>query len=210
MREHAPRSTRLAGILTAATATLAFGYAMANGMGDYIAKALPDPIIYVPLPDETPVEPPPVDTTPLETSADTLAIPDPVYVPIDFRSDEPPPIESTGGDKPRIGAIVPPQPPKPPAALVRLSPALIPGELPPYPLMEVRGNHEGISKLSVCIDPRGQVTSATLAATSGRDALDEAALRWVRKQKFTPARINGQPQAVCGHPIIYEWRITRH
>ena len=49
MREHAPQSTRLAGAITAATMTLAFGYAMANGMGACIADHVPEALIYVPL-----------------------------------------------------------------------------------------------------------------------------------------------------------------
>ena len=51
MREHAPQSTRLAGAITAATMTVAFGYAMANGMGAYIADRMPDALIYVAMPD---------------------------------------------------------------------------------------------------------------------------------------------------------------
>ena len=52
MREHAPQSTRLAGAITAATMTLAFGYAMANGMGAYIAAArCPTRSSTSPLPD---------------------------------------------------------------------------------------------------------------------------------------------------------------
>jgi periplasmic protein TonB len=208
VREHAPQSTRLTGALTAATATLAFGYAMANGMGAYIVSALPDPITYVVLPEE-PVVDMPLPTTPtLDTTSDIFPIPDPMSDPIDFTI-EPTTIIGEIKDTPRgdIGPVTP-LPPRPPA-MIRTAPKLIPASSPIYPPADVRMNHQGTTSLEVCVSARGSVTSASLASSSGYASLDQAALKWVRDRKFTPAKLDNQPQAICGHPVIYEWKLNR-
>ena len=40
-------------------------------------------------------------------------------------------------------------------------------------------------------------------------SLDQAALKWVRDAKFTPAKVDGAPQAVCGHTVDYEWTLNK-
>lgn len=207
MREHAPQSTRLAGAITAATATLAFGYAMANGMGAYIVSALPDPIIFVPLPEKPLVEPPPTTTADLNTSNETLSLTTPLTILEPFAIDDPiigvPPTDIRHDAGPST-----PLPPKPPA-MVRTAPKLLPAASPIYPPSDVRLNHQGTSSLEVCLDARGSVTSATLANSSGYSSLDQAALKWVRDRKFTPAKLDNQPQSICGHPVVYVWKLDR-
>lgn len=206
MREHAPQSTRLAGAITAATATLAFGYAMANGMGAYIADHMPDPLVFVTLPDKQVVTPPPPTDLPLSTDAREL-IP-PLTILERFISEEDPiigvpPINT----RIVIGPTIP-LPPNPPAA-IRTGPKMIPAASPAYPPGDIRMNHQGTSSLEVCLDTAGRVTSANLASSSGYASLDQAALKWVRDRKFTPAKLDGRPQSICGHPVIYEWRLDR-
>lgn len=205
-REHAPSSTRLAGVLTAATATLAFGYAMANGMGAYIVQHIPDTLIYVPLPDKplADLQPPPTSDLPLTPDTHDVVTPlrdTPLFVYDDATIIGTPPTANDRGPGPAI-----PAPPKPPA-MVRTSPKLIPAPSPAYPPIDVRLKHQGTTSLEVCLDPRGGVTSARLASSSGYATLDQAALKWVRDRKFTPAKLDGQPEAVCGHPVSYEWRL---
>jgi periplasmic protein TonB len=205
MREHAPSSTRLAGVITAATATLAFGYAMANGMGAYIVQHMPETLIYVPLPDKPLAErtPPPTSDLPLASDAHELVSPlteFPRFIPEDGVTGAPP--KAFDGD---IGPSTPPPPNPPPA--VRTRAMLIPGAKPSYPPTEIRNHSEGISSLELCIDTNGRVTAANLASSSGHRGLDEAALKWVRSARFKPAKVNGTPQSICGHSVSYEWRL---
>lgn len=207
-REHAPSSTRLAGVLTAATATLAFGYAMANGMGAYIVQHVPDTLIYVPLPNKPLVdhEPPPISELPL--AKDTRELTSPITDLPRFFYDPDIITAPTGPSEPRDPGPSIPTPPKPPA-MVRIGAGLIPGPAPTYPAIEIRKNNEGTSSLEVCIDARGRVTAANLTSSSGHPGLDEAALKWVRNAKFTPAKLNGEPQSICGHSVSYQWKIER-
>lgn len=207
-REHAPSSTRLAGVLTAATATLAFGYAMANGMGQYIAQHIPETLIYVPLPDKPLVDrtPPPISDLPLSSDAHDVIPPLTDKIEFTYEDDAivgTPPTTNDRSPGPSI-----PLPPKPPA-MVRTSASLISGPAPTYPPPDLRKNNEGTTALEVCIDARGRVTAASLASSSGHPGLDEAALKWVRNAKFTPAKVNGEPQSICGHPVSYLWRLNR-
>lgn len=210
MREHAPQSTRFAGAITATAITLATGYMLAHGFGTYIANALPDPIVFVPLQDETPAAPPPPTADTLDTLSDTdivLVAPD-TTLP-DYRYVDPPITGSTQPDRPHAdpGPSTPPQPPLPKS--IRVAPKILPATPPPYPASEARKNNEGVTQLSVCLDTRGRVTSAALAATSGHPVLDQAALKWVRTLKFTPLTIDGAPQSICNHAVDYEWQLNR-
>lgn len=209
MRERAPQSTRFAGVITATAVTLATGYILATGMGGHIARLIPDPIVFVSVP-ETPREtPPPTDTRVDDNSEITLPTAIPAVI-IDAYVIENPPITGQTDTGPRP-PIVPDAPaaPTPPKSSVRTAAKMLPAELPPYPASERRKGNEGISVLNVCLDARGRVASASLAATSGHPVLDQAALKWVRDLKFTPAKVDGVAQPVCGHGVTYEWTLDR-
>ena len=90
---------------------------------------------------------------------------------------------------------------------VRSRPSLLSRETPSYPPSAIRTNSEGISTLDVCVDAKGRVTSATIISGSGHAVLDNAALKWVRSARFTPGKLDGVPQLVCGHNVIYEWNL---
>jgi len=208
MREHAPQSTRFAGAITATAITLATGYMLAQGFGTYIANALPDPIVFVPLREDTPPAPPPPTAETLDTSVDTkIKLVAPETVLPDYRYVDPPITGSTDPTPPRSnpGPATPPQPPLPRS--VRIAPQIIPVDPPPYPPIGIRTRAEGDSLLTVCLDARGRVTSAALAATSGHTALDQAALKWVRTLKFKPLTVDGAAQPICNHTVTYEWRL---
>jgi len=209
MREHAPSSTRFTGAISAAAITLAMGYALATGMGNYIVAAMPDPIVYVPLPEVKPSDPPPATNT-LDVTNETNLLPVPPLTQLDRFEIETPPITGSTDAPPRAapgpstpGATTPPKAP------VRISPKMLPAVSPTYPPSEVRKGNQGISSLEVCLDVRGRVASASLAASSGHPVLDNAALKWVRDLKFTPAKVDGTPQAICGHSVLYEWKLDK-
>lgn len=207
MREHAPSSTRLTGAISAAALTIAVGYALTT-MGLNVAHILPDPITYVALADE-PVEPPSTAVEVLDTTTETtlFAPPLPLDIPR-FEAERtlvgdtnPPPVPPRTGPT-ELGANIPP-----PKAAVRIAAKLLPAPPPPYPAGPIRMKQEGNTGLSVCIDANGRVSSASLASSSGSDKLDDAALKWVRNSRFKPATVDGAPQPICGHSVVYEWRL---
>lgn len=210
MREHAPPSTRLAGVITASAITLAMGYALANGLGGYIVNALPEPMLFTPLPDKTKAEQPLPTAETLDTNSDArLAVVTPISNIPDWAIEQPP---LTGDTQPpplgaNPGPAIPQLPPTPKS--VRVAPKILPAESPPYPASEIRKNNTGTSKLEVCLDARGRVTSAALAGSSGHPVLDQAALKWVRNLKFTPLTVDGSAQPICHHAVDYEWRLDR-
>lgn len=210
MREHAPSSTRLAGVVATAAVVTGAAWALAMGFGHYIAKPPMEPILFSVLPDE-PRDVLPEPDRPLDVMSDEkLTLVAPVQNDLVFVVEDPP---VTGDRNP------PPRPPAPPGAdaapapgpraAVRVGAKLLPGDPPPYPASEVRRGNEGVSSLQVCLDVRGRVTLASLAKSSGHKSLDDAALKWVRDAKFTPAKVDGAPQAVCGHSVDYEWTLDK-
>ncbi len=210
MRARAPNSTKLAGAMTTVLVTTAVGYALMNGLGAQIAKAFEEPTFLAnvepsPKPEEQ-IEKKELDTgVTLEESK--VFIPDlDIFVVRDDGDDvirgKTGPGVGTGKGGPEVGVA-------PSARPVRLSPKMLPAESPPYPLQSIRGNEEGLSRLEVCVDARGRVTSASIAASSSHPRLDDAALKWVRSARFRPGSIDGNPQVMCGHPVDYEWNLER-
>ncbi len=213
MRERALASTRLAGGATALTVTAALGLAVILGMGGHALMVKDEPLMFTVMPDPV-VTPPP---EPAERLFDTNTETTPTFVQPDidiFFEVEDPPIRAPRNPEPHAtpgpagpSETVIPTLPKPPG--VRTAAKIIPAAAPPYPGISIRRNEQGVSTLEVCLDVRGVVTSAKLSVSSGHEALDGAALKWVRSAKFTPAKIDGAAQAVCGHSVSYEWNLSK-
>lgn len=204
LRNRASNSSQLAGLSIAALITALAAYALAHGFGASIIRLIETPITFTPLPDEVIPDPTPREPT-LTMGEDTLETPplipapEDVFVPADETVYTTPRAEDAG---PSTGANVAPAP-KP----IRMRPVLLPQTPPDYPRSSIRANEQGVSTLDVCVDARGRVTSATLAAGSGYATLDNAALKWVRNARFTPGKLDGVAQSVCGHTVVYEWNL---
>ncbi len=63
---------------------------------------------------------------------------------------------------------------------------------PKYPVSSRENREEGTVTISLTINERGRVTSASILTSSGYPALDDAALRAARNARFTPAKSNGR------------------
>ncbi len=202
MRPRAPNSSKLAGATSSVLLTVLAGYVLANGVGGEIVKALERPTLIVP---PKPVEPlPDIERMPIGDDIDlvvpTSPIPDDVFVPED--DGESIRTERRSADDAKAGSTVAPV-----APLVRKAPKLISKEKPPYPAPDIRARNEGDTGVEVCVTANGRVSSAQLATSSGHPRLDAAALKWVRNARFTPGSVGGAAQAVCGHTVVYEWRL---
>lgn len=209
MRERAPnRPMQIAGLAVSAVVTVGAGYLMMNSFGSFVGAFTPaPPTTLTTLTPETKNEPPPmaeVEDTVIESPfASTTPLPIPEE---NFRTPDPEKtITVAAGDESRVGdpeATIPP-----PKAAIRMAPRLRSLEKPPYPRTEIRLRNEGNTSLGLCIDARGRVTSASLVKSSGHPKLDEAALKWVKDARFSPGTVDGSPQAICGHTVVYEWRL---
>lgn len=73
---------------------------------------------------------------------------------------------------------------------------------PPYPGMARRMGDEGEVRLDVHVGADGRVTDIRLRQSSGSALLDRTAIDTVRKWRFKPATVDGQPVAEWYH----DWR----
>jgi periplasmic protein TonB len=79
---------------------------------------------------------------------------------------------------------------------------------PKYPELASKRNESGITTLESCISVEGRMVDVRLVRSSGSVSLDSATLAWAQTAKILPAEFNGQPMAVCGWRLDYEWRMT--
>ncbi len=206
MRNRASNSSQLAGLSIAALITALAGYVMANGFGETIIRMIETPITFTPLPEEV-IPPEPTDRQPLDLGGETLTAPQTLPAPdVDFVVADNAIIGTT---EPRVIVPIVPTASVPPAAApVRMRPVLLSQTPPDYPAIAIRQQMQGSSTLEVCVDARGRASSATLASSSGHQVLDNAALKWVRNARFTPGKLDGVAQSMCGHTVVYEWNLA--
>jgi len=67
---------------------------------------------------------------------------------------------------------------------------------PPYPRLARKLGHEGVVQLEVLVSVAGHVDDLRIAASSGHESLDAAALEAVRSWRFSAGRRNRQPVAM--------------
>jgi protein TonB len=206
MRNRASNSSQLAGLSIAALITALAGVALANGFGQTIIRMIEIPITFTPIPEDA-IPPEPTERQPLDLGGETLTAPKTLPAPdINFVAEDPP---ITGSPEPRVIVTNTPTARVPPApAPVRMRPVLLQQSKPDYPPSAIRQQQQGVSTLEVCVDARGRTSSATLASSSGHQALDNAALKWVRNARFTPGKLDGVAQSICGHTVVYEWNLA--
>lgn len=100
-----------------------------------------------------------------------------------------------------------PQPPPPPVQtverkVVRVAPKLDTRRSPStdefYPASARRAEIEGVTTVRVCAGPDGRVTGdPSVTNSSGTASLDEAAVKWARRARFTPGTEDGTPVEMC-------------
>jgi protein TonB len=170
-------------------------YLVGSGLGARVMNTLHKPInINVFEPPVKQVQlPPPPQTQFVKPSLPTVSRPTidvqtpPASNPIASQSDHP------TGTQP--SAAVPAQP-----AARNLPAATLPSGIaathtqPPYPMLARRIGEQGTVVLSITVGADGIVESASVAKSSGRVDLDQAAASWVKDHwKYRPASRNGEP-----------------
>ncbi|MGE8390749.1 MAG: energy transducer TonB [Pseudomonas sp.] len=156
------------------------------------------PVVEPPPPAPAPpvVEPPPpvVD----ELAAKPKPKPKPLPKPVVKQSPkpQPKPVEAPPPAPAPVAAPAPPAPPAPaPVTPASANAAYLKNPAPEYPQMAQRRGWEGTVLLRVEVLPSGKPGQIQLQKSSGRDALDAAALAAVKRWSFVPAKQGDVPQA---------------
>lgn len=157
---------------------------------------VPVDIDRLPPPPPRPEPPRPIERRPVVTP--------PVTPPTTVRPIETPPVTTAHAepsDQPvvpvsPIRPAVPALPPGPPA----VAPLVV--EFAPQPIYPRRELNQGIGgevRLRILVGTQGRADAVEVERSSGRDALDQAAMRVVRQRwRFQAAEVNGQPVARWG------------
>lgn len=195
-----------------AVAAVAFTVGMAGlftSMNMNIEKEKQNRMELVLLSPPPPPPPPPIEEpkpkveivkdTPAPPEPPPLVAPDIPFVPEELPVNTAPVADPIPTPEPVMAA--------PPAPASQIRPKLISGDKPDYPSASRRLGEQGTTHLKVCVNSSGRVTSVSVAGSSGSSRLDDAAAKWLRGERFSPGKVNGQAQDVCGSDVLYQWTL---
>lgn len=197
---------RVAAFTTAGVIELAVIYAVATGLALHVITTAPQILRVAIVKPETPKKeltppmprmqlvqpsapqvPPPIiniQTPPNQPQITTVQTPHPVAVPPaptvvqqvqPPARPAPPPVQQ------------PPAPPTPPSAIAATH------TQPPYPMIAVREGQQGTVQLNISVAADGSVQDVSVTESSGSQALDDAAIEWIKEHwRYRPATRNGQ------------------
>lgn len=78
---------------------------------------------------------------------------------------------------------------------------------PPYPASAIAAGKEGRVTLSLCLKADGSIGAVRPLRTAGSDDLVMMTLYWVSQAKFSAAKKDGKPIAVCAVEVDYDWKL---
>lgn len=160
--------------------------------------------------DTTPPPPPPAETLekpvaqPQQAFVPKPMIQLPAAGPTQVALDLPPPAQPPAPVAPVIAAPAPPAAapatPAPSGAVEGgdLASQVISAKPPVYPVDARRQKLQGTVKLRVLVGPDGRVSDIQIAASSGSELLDKAALGAVKRWRWAPPKANGALVAMRG------------
>jgi protein TonB len=103
-----------------------------------------------------------------------------------------------GGTGPGTSALQPPLPVSAPARGIAWT-----HTIPAYPPTAARLNEQGSVRLMLHIDEQGNVVDASVIGSSGFEALDAAAVAWVKEHwRYQPATRDGAPVPASTEAIV--------
>jgi protein TonB len=192
----------------AVVAVAGLGYVVATSVNTFIAEEeIRTELALITPPPPPPVEiPEPPKVEVVEKIEAPPAPPELIVPDIEVLPEIPPAIVAPVADPIPLPEPAPVAP-SPAAIQSRSAPKLIASAKPDYPSAARRQGEQGTTQLEVCVNASGRVTSVSVARSSGSARLDDAAAKWIRGERFQPAKINGSPQDVCGHSVYYEWSL---
>lgn len=190
-------SRRALVLILIVTAHVLIFYLLQSGLARKAVEAIAPPLV-TDIIEETVTREEPPPPPPPEMERPPVEVPPPevsIEIPVESR----PNTISNVTDKPVVRA--PPPPPAPPP-VQRTAPKFDARRSPStdeyYPPTSRRLGEEGTTTVAICIGPEGRVTGTPkVEKTSGSSRLDEAAIKYATRTRWTPATENGKPVEVC-------------
>jgi protein TonB len=201
--------TKMVGVVAAAAFTVGMGalFSAMNFNAERMQRLSSELVMIEPPPPPVIEEPEPPKVEVVE-DIPAPPTPPPLVAPeIDFVPEEIPVITAPVADPVPLPEPVPVVTAPAPVQQTRSNPKLIASDKPAYPSASRRAGEEGTTRLQVCVNAAGRVTSVSVAGSSGYQRLDDAAMQWLRGERFTPAKVNGVAQDMCGYNVYYEWTL---
>lgn len=175
------------------------GWALVSGLAKKIVQVVTQPIETalieeIQTQDEPPPPPPPeMERPPVEVPPPDIAIDLPMETSTSTAITD-------VTDKP-----VPPRPPPPPPVVrepVRVAPRLdvrrSPSTADYYPPSSRRNGEEGVTTVRACVNTDGRTAGTpTVTKSSGFDKLDEAAVKWASRARWSAGTVDGAPAQSC-------------
>jgi len=183
--------TRIVSLAFVGALHILFVYALVSGLAVRMAMQIPHELMaQVVAPPQPKTEPPPPVVPSLaQPSLPTVQVPlikitqPAVAHPITTYIGPPVPVHVAP-----VVVAPPATPPTPPSAILATH------TQPPYPPVSQRLGEEGTVQLSIAVGPDGRVSDASVATSSGKSDLDQAALDWVKSHwRYKPATKDGHP-----------------
>jgi len=78
-----------------------------------------------------------------------------------------------------------------------------------YPRREARRGVEGWVQLSYVVNPDGSVGETLIEDSSGRESFEKEALRAMRRWRFEPATMNGEPIEQCHTKVLLNFQMDQ-
>lgn len=201
--------TRVAGIAIATASIAALGYLVVISVNKFIADedTRTELVLIEPPPPPPPIEIPEPPKVEVVEEVEAPPAPPEIIVPDIQVVLEEAPIIAPVSDPIILPDPAPVAPSPAPVTQTRSSPKLLASDKPDYPSAARRAGEQGTTQLEVCVNSGGRVTSVAVARSSGSKRLDDAAAKWIRGERFQPAKVNGVASDVCGHSVYYEWNL---
>lgn len=202
------KTARVAGIAIAVVTIAGLGYLVATSVNKFIAEEeTRTELALITPPPPPPVEIPEPPKVEVVEEIEAPPAPPEIFVPDIEVFVEDPPIVAPVSEPIVLPDPVPVAPSPAPVTQTRSSPKLIARDKPDYPSAARRAGEQGTTQLEVCVNSGGRVTSVAVARSSGSRRLDDAAAKWIRGERFQPAKVNGVASDMCGHNVYYEWSL---
>jgi periplasmic protein TonB len=168
-------------------------WALMSGFAVTLLETIAPPIKVDIINEEKPEEPPPVSVPPV-----LVDIQMPSAAPAITVTNTPPP--------PGPPAPVSFGPPAPrPSTVVPSTVSFRPDTADYYPPTSIQLEEEGRPRVKICYGTNGRVTEVTLAESSGKKRLDDAAIRMGRQFRFKAGTVDGVAQEGCANqPIVFK------
>jgi periplasmic protein TonB len=171
-------------------------WALASGFAIKLIKTITEPI-KVEIVDEVKPEEPPPPPPEVRMELPPVQVP-PVLVDIPNPPEPPPTVIITE----TTTQPVPPAPPAPPAPVVRPVNVVkfkvtAPDPRDFYPNASLSQKEEGTPKVRICYDTKGKITGVTINEPTKFERLNEAAVKYGNRMRFTPGTEDGKPIAAC-------------